>query len=310
MLLRRFFPVCASPAVLGVLLMVAAVFLMQLMNAGAKAASAWHAPIEVVFYRGAVSLFLLTLWIVGTRRFDLLKTKRPLSHLGRSLIGNVSVFLVFWSYALLPMAEAASFLLTSGLMATALSVSLLGEKVGKWRWGAVGIGFIGALLVANPAGEEFTLIGTMIALAGAFTSSLIPIFLRSLGKTEHAVTTVFYFVLTGVLVSGVYMVFAGHPPTRETLPILVATGLASLAALLIKTKAYQFAEASLLVPYTYTSLIWATLIGWLAWDDIPGIAVIAGAVLIVGSNLVILWREKNRQKIGAEKIRPLEIISQ
>lgn len=305
-MLFRLFPLPfssqTSSTLTGVGLMLLAVILMQLMNAGAKAASAWYVPIEVVFYRGIVSLTLLLAWLFYTRRFELLKTARPLSHLGRSLIGNLSVFLVFWSYALLPMAEAAAFLLTASLMAAALSGPLLGEKVGTGRWVAVGAGFIGAVMVANPSGESASLFGSVIALCGALVSSLIPIFLRSLGKTEHAFTTVFYFVLTGVLVSGVYMVWNGHPPTAIALPILIGTGIASLAGLLVKTTAYQFAEASVLVPCGYTSLIWATLIGWTFWDQIPAPIVIAGASLIIGSNLVLLWHEKRR----AEKPSPAE----
>ena len=195
------------PYLKAVFLMLSAVFLITLMNAFAKLASSYHDPIEVVFYRGLIGLCAITLWLSFTNNFHLLKTDRPRAHLGRSIIGTVSVSLVFWSYSLLPMADASAILLTSSFFVAILSGPMLGEHIGPWRWGAIIIGLIGAVIVAQPSGDHFNLLGFTVAMCASFTVGTISIFLRSLGKTEHAVTTVFYFTLFGTMAAGIYIIF-------------------------------------------------------------------------------------------------------
>lgn len=272
-------------------LMFLAVFFIAVMNACAKLSSDKHSIIEIVFYRGAVSMFFLTLWLVFTRKYELLKTKRPLAHFGRSVIGTIGVACVYWAYSLMPMGDVAVLLLTSSLFVTMLSVPLLGETVGAWRWGAVVIGFIGAGFVGNPFTHDFSLYGFSVALTAAFMVSLVFIFLSKLGKTESAFTTVFYFSLTSTLVSGVYMIFKGHAPDPAVYWPLLGTGVASLASLLLKTEAYKNADASFLSPLDYMNLLWSILFGFMFWGDLPTWTMLGGAALIIGSNALIIWRE-------------------
>ncbi len=271
--------------------MVLAVFFIAVMNACAKLSSDKHSIVEIVFYRGLVSIVLLSLWLCFTRKFELLKTKRPLEHLGRSTVGTIGVGFVYWAYSLMPMGDVAVLLLTSSLFVTVLSIPLLGETVGPWRWAAVVIGFAGAFIVGNPAAQNFTMFGFSVCMMAAFMVSLVFIFLRSLGKTESAFTTVFYFSLTSTLVSGVYMVFKGHMPDPAVWLPLFGTGIASLFSLLLKTEAYKYAEASFLSPLDYMNLLWSVLFGWMFWGDLPTWSMLLGAALIIGSNALILWRE-------------------
>lgn len=272
--------------------MIVAVFFIALMNACAKLSSEKHDVIEVVFYRGVVGLLLLTLWMIAMRRFDLLKTKRPAAHLGRSTIGTVGVACVYWAYSLMPMADVSVLLLTSSLFVTMLSIPLLGEQVGPWRWAAVVVGFIGAAIVANPSAHHFSLYGFSVCILAAFMVSLVFIFLRKLGKTESAFTTVFYFSLTSTIVSGIYMIFKGHAPDPEVYWPLFGTGIASLFSLMLKTQAYKYGEASFLSPLDYTNLLWSILFGWMFWRDIPDWQVLIGGLVIIGSNILIIWRER------------------
>lgn len=271
--------------------MILAVFFIAVMNACAKLSSDKHSIAEIVFYRGVVSLSLLTLWLLATRRFELLKTKRPMAHFGRSAIGTVGVGCVYWAYSLMPMGDVAVLLLTSSLFVTMLSVPLLGETVGPWRWSAVVIGFIGAGFVGNPFAHHFSLYGFSVAILAAFMVSLVFIFLSKLGKTESAFTTVFYFSLTSTLVSGVYMIFKGQMPDPSVYWPLFGTGIASLLSLLLKTEAYKHGEASFLSPLDYMNLLWSILFGWMFWGDFPTWTMLAGAALIIGSNVLIIWRE-------------------
>lgn len=282
----------ASNTVLAaIFMMLASVFFVQVMNASAKAASAFHDPVTIVFYRGIISLAPLLAWMIWTRNFQLLKTDRPFSHFGRSLLGNTNICLLFWSFSLMPMAEASALMLTSGLVLTALSGPMLGEKVGIWRWSAVIIGFMGALIVTQPGDGHIAPLAACVAMAGAVTSAFVTIYLRSLGKTEHAFTTVFYFVVFGTVVSGIYMIFKGTPPHPSAWALLLATGLASLFLQLLRTEAYKIAEASVLTPFQYTSLLWAVIFGYMFWGTVPDPVFWLGAGLIVAANLTIIGRE-------------------
>lgn len=277
-------------------LMIVAVFFIAMMNACAKLASERHAIAEIVFYRGIVSVCLLTAWMLVTRRLDLLKTRRPWDHFGRSAIGTVGVGFVYWAYSLMPMADVSVLLLTSSLFVTMLSIPLLGEKVGPWRWAAVVAGFIGAALVANPTTHHFSLFGFSVCIMAAFMISLVFIFLRRLGQTESAFTTVFYFSVTSTVVSGIYMIFKGHAPDPSVYWALFGTGIASLLSLLLKTQAYKYGEASFLSPLDYTNLLWAILFGWMFWDDLPSWQVLCGGLVIISSNILIIWREQVHKK--------------
>ena len=276
--------------------MFAAVFFIAVMNACSKLSSEKHSIIEIVFYRGVISVFCLSLWMIAKGRYDLLKTKRPMAHLGRSTIGTVGVAFVYWAYSLMPLGDVAVLLLTSSLFVTMFSGPLLGETVGRWRWGAVIVGFIGAGLVGNPTTAHFSLYAFSVCMMAAMMVSLVYIFLSKLGRTESSFTTVFYFSLTSTVVSGVYMIFAWHAPDPSVIWALAGTGIASLLSLLLKSEAYKYADASFLAPMDYMNLIWSILFGFMIWGDVPTATMLAGGILIIGSNLLIIWREQVRKK--------------
>ncbi len=283
----------------GIILYVIAVFLIVVMNAFAKKATEYHAPIEAVFYRGIIAMILLLCYAAFKGRLATLhKTARFKSHIGRSIAGNIGVVMVFWSYSLMPMADVTAILFASPLIVTVLSTFLLKENVGPYRWLAVFTGFIGVVLIAQPSGQDYASYGPFVVLVAVFSTALVQVFLRELGKTEDALTTVFYFLAFGIFFSGIYMIFKGSWPHPAALIPLIGAGLASGIQLIIKTQAFRIAEASLLSPFTYTSIIWATLFGWLFWDDIPTSMVITGTFIVVGSNLFILWRERRRGHAG------------
>lgn len=298
------------PTLKGLILMLTSVFLIAVMNACAKLASAYHDPIEVVFYRGVIGISIMLSWLVFTGDYHRLYTDRPLAHAGRSLIGTASVCCVFWAYSLLPMSNVTAILLTSSIHVAILSGPLLGERMGPWRWGAVIVGLCGALIVASPSGHDFNLTGTIVAFIASVTISIVTIFLRSMGKTEDAFTTVFYFSLVGTSLSGLYMIFNGHAPSIPALLPLLGTGLASIISLILKTEAYKYGEVNYLAPCQYTAVIWAALLGFLFFGDTPTSNVIIGSSIIVAANLLIMWREnihKRRKEISAEQTEETEL---
>lgn len=276
---------------LGIILYIAAVFLIVVMNGFVKEATQYHSPVEAVFYRGLIAMAILLGYAAYKGKFHIYKTTRLKSHIGRSIAGNIGVVMVYWSYSLMPMADATALLFTAPLLVTVMSALLLKEQVGRYRWLAVIIGFLGVLLISSPSGIDYEGYAIFVVLGAACSVALVQIFLRELGKTEDALTTVFYFLAFGITASGIYMIFKGTWPHPAAIIPLIGAGLSSGVQLIIKTQAFRLAEASLLSPFSFTSIVWATLIGWIFWDDLPTITVLLGTAIVIASNLFIIWRE-------------------
>lgn len=282
-------PPSAPPKAI-VLILVATLGIV-LMNTCAKLVSPSHDPIELVFYRGLTALALLVPYMAITRPMSVFTTRRVGAHLYRALVGNLGVGFVFWAYTLLPMADATALLFAAPLFVTALSPLLLKERIGASRWLAVMVGFAGVLLIVRPSAALLSRPAALIGLAAALMIALVDMALRNLGRTDDPLTTVFFFLLIGVLVSGGYTGWRGSWPRGENLGILAAMGVFTAIQQVAKTTAYRHAEASFLAPYTYSAIIWATLAGWLFWRDLPGLPVTVGTIVIIASNLYLVWRE-------------------
>lgn len=292
-------------AIKGIAYMMGAVLLISIMNAHAKIIAPHHNPIEIVFYRSIIGLILILLWLGIRKNLHILKTEKPMLHVSRALVGTAGMFFMFWAYALLPMTDVAALLLTSSLFVGILSGPVLKERVGIWRWSAIIIGLIGAVIVANPTGELFNLKGVGAALMAALSGACVSIFLRSMGKTEEPITTTFYVALTGIGLTSLYIIFKGQLlPSPETIIPLLILSLSGTLSLILKAKAYQLSEASLLSPCHYTSVLWALLFGFILFQDIPTPMVICGSLIIIASNIIIVWREHilKHQKSAVQKL--------
>lgn len=268
-----------------------AIALMAVMNVFVKLASEHHAVVEIMFFRNALAIVpVLMLIQVHRDGWSLLKTRRPLGHLLRSCVGMASMTFFFWSFALLPLADATAIQFAMPLILTALSVPLLKEKVGPWRWGAVVVGLIGVLILAAPTGDT-DVFGSFVALMAAFTTAITMIIIRKLGKTEHALTIVFYFSVFGTLVTALFLPWFWTPPSLRSFFYLIMTGIAGGAGQVLLTKAYAEAPAAYVSPFSYVSIVFATFFGWLIWDQVPAMHVLIGAGIVIISGLFILYRE-------------------
>ena len=283
---------------LGILFVILGSFAITSMNALAKLASEEYDPIEIVFYRGIIGFTLCCVYIIATRQFHILKTKRPKAHLLRSLTGTLSITFVFWAYSLMPIANVTAILLTSGLIVTALSAPFLGEKVGSIRWAAVFCGLVGGgFIVARDMQAGFSLLALCVAFFAAITVALVSILLRSLGQSENPLTTILYFFTTSVVTTGIYVLpVKGFDHHALVWPLMLGIGLFAFLQQIMKTLAYQFAEASVLSPFGYLIIVWAMLFSVLIWQEWPPAYVYLGASLIIGSNLVVYMRERSRKE--------------
>ncbi len=280
----------------GIALILIATLGIVLMNTCAKMSSDDHGPIELVFYRGIVALLLLTPYMLRTRSTKMFQTQRVGQHIYRALVGNLGIAFTFWAYALMPMADATALLYSAPLFVVLLSPLLLNETVGYYRWKAVIFGFLGIILIAQPSGAGVMNLSALVGVGAAICIALVDIALRDLGRTDAPLTTVFYFLLIGVLFSAPYTLLYGSFPQLQHIPWVFGIGIFAAIQQVAKTTAFQYAEASLLAPYTYSSIICATIAGWVFWRDIPTSSAIAGAILIIGSNLLTLRKEVPRSR--------------
>jgi drug/metabolite transporter (DMT)-like permease len=278
----------------GVVHVCTAFFLFTVMQAAAKLLTGRHHVIEIAFYRNIIALIPLLAYIIARRKFYLLKTKKPVAMAFRMLIGTSGLIITFAAVQALPLANATVIFFTATLLVPVFSFFFLKEQVGWHRWAAVFIGMGGVVLVAQPS-AQLTALGVGLALAAAFTHAVVAVLIRHM-RSENPLTITFYFILGGALVPGLLMPWFAHAPTVESLLPLLFIGVAGGLGQYFLTSGLQMAPASLLSPFNYTGLLWATGLDMLLWNYVPGWPVFAGAAIIIASNLYILHRERLKGK--------------
>ena len=253
--------------------------------------------VESLFWRQALVLPLLAIWALTHGGLGLFKTQRIGIHARRAMMGLTGMALNFGGMIFLPMAEATTINLSVPIICVFLAAALLGERVGWQRWGAVVIGFVGVLIVLNPTTllmqgfEGDHGLGTLIALGGAVMTALITIQVRDLGRTESAMTIVFWFSLISMIPLGIALPFVFTPHSAGEWSLLVGLGLLGAVVQLSLTGALRLAPVSVVTPMDYSSLLWSIVCGWWFFGTLPADTTWIGAPLIVASGLFIAWRE-------------------
>ena len=248
---------------------------------------------QTLFVRGLISVVVLALIAWGTARLHLLKTSNWRRHALRSLSGTASMFCLFIAITMLPLADLTAITFTAPMFLTVLAMLFLGERIHRFRWTALGIGFVGVLITIGPhlSFTEGASTGALLALANAVLSATAMMFLRSMSGDEHAITITFYFSLT-VMACAALTAIQGWPmPTPLQWLLIVLAGLFGVFGQLLMTYSYRYAEASTIAPLDYSNMIFAVFIGYAFFDEIPALSIWIGAPLILASGLIILWRE-------------------
>jgi drug/metabolite transporter (DMT)-like permease len=177
--------------------------------------------VEIAFYRFAFGLPPLLLWIAASRNFGVWRTQRPFAHMWRAAIGLTTLLLSFSALAYLPLAEATTIGFAAPLFAVALSALVLGEPVGRYRWSAVVVGFLGMLVVMRPEGRHLASIGLLLAGLSAFGAGIVTITIRQVGRSESTQTTVLWFSLLSILATGSLMPFVARAHDGPTWLVLL-----------------------------------------------------------------------------------------
>jgi len=247
---------------------------------------------ELIFWRQLTSLPILLIWAMLAGGLGTLATARPKAHAVRAGYGIVGMILNFGGVILLPLAEATTLGFTGPLFATLLSIVILKETVGLWRWSAVLAGFAGVVIIAQPGGGNIPLFGAAVALGGAFMIALISIQIRDLSRTDKPIAIVFWFSVAAVIITAPILPFVHNPLTGEQWLLLLGIGLAGTWGQVLITMALRFGKVSSVIVMDYSSLIWATLLGWLIFSTLPTTATWLGAPLVIAAGIIITWRER------------------
>lgn len=247
---------------------------------------------ELIFWRQFVSIPILLAWaMLAGGIVKELSTSRPGKHGTRALFGIVGMVLNFGGVILLPLAEATTLGFTAPMFAVLLSIVLLKESVGIWRWSAVAAGFAGILIISQPGGGHLPLFGAAVALGGAFMIALIAIQLRDLSRTETPLTIVFWFAACSSVAAFPFMLIVHEPLTAYQWGLVIGIGVAGTWGQVMITAALRFGKVSSVIVMDYSSIVWATLYGWLFFANLPAVTTWIGAPLVVLAGLIISWRE-------------------
>jgi drug/metabolite transporter (DMT)-like permease len=250
--------------------------------------------IEIMFFRQLAAVPVVVAWLAMGPGLATIRTPRLGAHAARTAVGLISMAANFGTFLLMPLAEATTLQFTVPIFATIFGGLVLKEAIGWHRWGAVVAGFGGVLIVAHPSGVHFSLAGTLVGLTSGLLMAIVAVLLRQLGRTESAGTTVFWFSLLSVPPLAILWTFDIHAHDALTWFMLVALGAIGGVGQLALTAALRFGPVSSVVPMDYSSLVWATLYGWLLFGVLPTPYTWAGAPIIIGSGLYIVWREHRR----------------
>jgi len=278
----------------GIVYVVASIFVFALTNALIKWLVARYSVVEIVVFRSTFAL-VPCLYLVATRGGILaLRTKRLHQHVTRSILQFVSMICIFTAFGLMPLADAVAITFASPLFLTMLSIPLLGEQVGIYRWSAVIVGFVGVLTMVQP-GPGLLHSGALFPLANALINACVTIAIRRMTLTEASTTLVFYQTLVTGVIALVLVPFFWVTPDLVDLVLFSDTGLLSGIAQFWWMQGCRFVPAAVAAPFSYTSMIWSLALGYLVWSDVPSAAVFAGATIVIASGLYILYRETIRR---------------
>ncbi|WP_207476595.1 DMT family transporter [Arenibaculum pallidiluteum] len=239
------------------------------------------------------SLFALAVLTPPLRRTGLrwdAVRRRPGTHLFRAFCNTAEIGCFYWAVRDLPLAEVMTIYMAAPLLVTALSVPLLGERVGWRRWLAVGVGFGGVVMVLQPSGALAPM-PSLVAVLGTVCFSLGMLATRSLRDTGPAVLA-WQQTVVSLLCGGVLLPWIWVPPGPVDFLLMGLLGIVALGAHLALNRSLQLAPAAIVVPFQYISIVWAVVLGVTIWNDVPSAQAGAGALLIVASGLYIFHREQ------------------
>ncbi|KJC41754.1 multidrug DMT transporter permease [Bradyrhizobium sp. LTSP849] len=289
-----------SARLAGIALMVLAIFMFSFGDAMGKFLVGTYSVGQLLFLRACAALLLMSP-LIWRQRHDFFHLERPWLQLLRVTLSTLDVAGFFLASVYLPLADVITYYLAGPIFVTAMSAIFLGERVGWRRWTAILIGFCGVLIALRPSAQTVSL-PALIALGGSLSFATLMLITRSLRKTPDIVMASSQFVGT-FLLGAVLSAFHWVPPTPGSLVIFTLAGCISVTALFCVNRSLKLAPASVVVPYQYSMIVWAVIFGFVVFGDVPKIATIVGAAIIIGAGFYIYLRERDLGR-GAVDVNP------
>ena len=293
----------------GILLKVISVGFFVLMAALIKESSKMVPAGEAVFFRSFFALPIIFgwLWLSGHMASGL-KVVSFFDHFWRGLVGTLAMAFMFLGLGLLPLPEVTAISYSAPILTVVFAAAMLREKVRLIRFAAVFMGFIGVLIILYPRLSvisleqkfSFEARGALYVLLGATFMALAHIFIRKLTKTETASAIVFYFTISSCFWSALTVPFGWVIPNMFTFGILILAGLLGGFGQIFLTTAYKYSEASMVAPFEYISILFAIVLGYFVFGELPTLTVLVGSLVVISAGILIIWRE---HRLGVERTR-------
>ena len=281
-----------TPALRGILLTVAAIGVFVCMDTIAKYLSQWYPVPGIVWARYVINLAMLLAWFALRGELKRVRTARPGIQLARGFLLAAATFLYFTSLSVLPLADAAAIGFVLPLFIAVLAVPMLGERLDLSRGMAILAGLAGALLIVRPGSSIFTWYA-LLPVGMAMCNALYQILTRKVAGVEHPLTSLVWGAIVGAVLLSVAAPFYWQAPDRAShWALLGLIGLLASIGHYLLIRAYEFAGATLLAPFTYTMMIWAVLLGYLVFGQLPDGWSVAGMAVIVLSGLFLVGRHR------------------
>lgn len=274
----------------GILCILAGMLCLTISDAIAKWLGGTYPPTQILFLRSTVALPFIAAAVLALGGRPALRTHHPRIHLLRGAVNVVSASAFYASLRELPFAEATAISYAAPLCVTLLSVFVLKERVDALRWAAIGLGFAGVLLIVRPGTPSFQPAALLPLVTAALYAAMM-ITARAIGPGESFLTMAFYIVAAQWVCSATTLPWFWHAPDPNHWPFFAGVALFSTLGLSLITQAFRIAPASVVAPFDYTGLIWATLLGWVFWREAPDALTCIGAAIIVAAGLSIILRE-------------------
>ena len=278
---------------LGISLVIAAVFLFAALDSSAK----WLAlsgipPQEVIFVRYGTQLVLMLMWLAPRYGFEAFRTANLKLEIFRALGLMGTTTMNFFAVKYLPLTITSAMLFATPIMTSILSIPMLGEKVGWRRWVAILVGFIGVLIIIQPGGAAFHP-AMLLLVVMIFCYAFYNIFNRKLAGVDSPMIQQVYSALIPTLLFLPFVFWDWQWPTNSIdWAVFLSLGLSGVAGHIMLTVAYRYAEASVLSPFVYPQVIFASISSWLVFAQPPGLSIYIGAPIVLGAGFYIWWRER------------------
>ena len=286
-------PTASSAPLRGIASMVAGTAILTMNDAVLKWLAASYPVGQVMFVRGIFVFIPIAFFVWRAGGVGALRIRNFRGQATRAVLAVASTFLFVIGLSMMPLADAIAVSFAGPLFITALARPLLGEQVGWRRWCAVAVGFAGVLVMLRPAGEVIRL-AALFPLAAACAGAFRDIVTRRISAQESTVAILSFSTLAVTLTGLCTLPLGWKPAALEDVGLLALAGLLLGSGHYLMIEGFRLAEAALVAPFKYSNMIWAVIVGFIVWGDIPDRWTVAGSLLVIGSGLYILHRKMRR----------------